>query len=127
MAKKKITGYAKNTGKYVLKGATKALGLGLAGSGLVVNTLSKSHVVRGIGTIAATVLCPTVAICVAEAVIAKNAIAGIITDRNPMDGITADLNKSQEISGKIIHEIGKGLQSAGQTISRESDKIKVER
>ena len=41
MAKKKITGYAKNTGKFVLKGTTKALGLGLAGSGIVVNALSK--------------------------------------------------------------------------------------
>ncbi len=127
MAKKKITGFAKNTGKYVLKGAAKTLGLGLAGSGIVVNALSKSHIVRGIGVMVATVMCPAVAICAAEAVIAKNLIEGVVTDHNPMDGITKDLQKSSEITGRLIHEIGKGMQEAGKTISRESDKIKTDR
>ena len=127
MAKKKITGYAKNTGKYVLKGAAKTLGLGLVGSGIVVNALSKSHIVRGIGVMAATIMCPAVAICAAEAVIAKNLIAGVVSDYSPMDGITKDLQKSNEITGRLIHEIGKGMQEAGKTISKESDKIKLDR
>ena len=127
MAKKKITGYAKNTGKYVLKGATKALGLGLVGSGIVVNALSKSHIVRGIGTMAATIMCPVVAVCAAEAMIAKNLIAGVVTDYNPMDGIARDLQKSNEISGRIIHEIGKGMQEVGNTLNKEADKIKADR
>lgn len=127
MAKRKITGYAKNTGKFVLKGATKALGLGLVGSGIMVNALSKSHIVRGIGLMAATVMCPVVAVCAAEALLAKNLIGGVIKDSNPMDGITKDLQKSSELSGKLIHEIGKGLQDAGKTLGRQSDKIKMER
>lgn len=127
MAKKKITGYAKNTGKYVLKGATKALGLGLVGSGIVVNALSKSHIVRGIGTMAATIMCPVVAVCAAEAMIAKNLIAGVVTDYNPMDGIARDLQKSNEISGRLIHEIGKGMQEVGNTLNKEADKIKADR
>ena len=127
MAKKKITGYAKNTGKYVLKGATKALGLGLVGSGVVVNALSKSHIVRGIGTMAATIMCPVVAVCAAEAMIAKNLIAGVVTDYNPMDGIARDLQKSNEISGRLIHEIGKGMQEVGNTLNKEADKIKADR
>lgn len=127
MAKKKITGYAKNTGKYVLKGATKALGLGLVGSGIVVNALSKSHIVRGIGTMAATIMCPVVAVCAAEAMIAKNLIAGVVTDYNPMDGIARDLQKSNEISGRLIHEIGKGMQDVGNTLNKEADKIKADR
>ncbi len=127
MAKKKITGYAKNTGKYVLKGATKALGLGLVGSGVVVNALSKSHIVRGIGTMAATIMCPAVAVCAAEAMIAKNLIAGVVTDYNPMDGIARDLQKSNEISGRLIHEIGKGMQEVGNTLNKEADKIKADR
>ena len=127
MAKRKITGYAKNTGKYVLKGAAKTLGLGLAGSGIVVNALSKSHIVRGIGTMAATVMCPAVAVCAAEAMVAKNLIAGIVTDYSPMDGIAKDLQKSNEISGRLIHEIGKGMQEVGNTLSKEADKIKMDR
>ena len=127
MAKKRITCYAKNTSRLILKGATKTLGLGLASSGTVVSALSKNRIVKGIGAMAATVVCPTLTVCTIEALIAKNLIAGVIYDTSPMDGITKDLQKSGEISNRLMHEIGKGLQETGNTLSKESDKIKIER
>ena len=127
MAKKKINSYAKNTTKLVLKGATKALGLGLVGSGIAISALSKKHFVKGIGAMAVTVMCPTLTVCAIEALLAKNIVSGIINDTNTMDGLTKDLQKSSEITSKLIHEIGKGLQETGNIIGRESDKIKLDR
>ena len=123
MTEKTIKGYAKSTGKYLLKGVTKALGLGLSGSGIIVNALSKGHIVRGIGNLVATVMCPVASVCVAEAMMAKNLISGIISDRNPAEGIAADIRKSGEITSKLTHEIGKGLQDTGKTINREADRL----
>lgn len=121
--KRVINGYAKNTGKYVLKNVAKALGLGLVGTGLIVSSLSKSHIVKGIGALAATVVCPMAVVCVAEAVIAKNLLEGIVTDKDPMNGITNDLRKSTELTGNILHEIGKGIGDTGHSIKREAERL----
>ena len=124
MAKKRvIKGYAKNPGKFILKNVAKALGMGLVGTGFMVSSLSKSHIVKSIGALAATVVCPMAVVCVAEAVIAKNLLEGIVTDKDPMNGITNDLRKSTELTGNIIHEIGKGIGDTGHFINREAERL----
>ena len=72
---------------------------------------------------AATVVCPMAVVCVAEAVIAKNLLEGIVTDKDPMNGITNDLRKSTELTGNIIHEIGKGIGDTGHFINREAERL----
>jgi hypothetical protein len=121
--KRVIKGYAKNTGKYVLKNVAKALGLDLVGTGFIVSSLSKSHIVKGIGTLAATIACPAAMVCVAEAVIAKKLLEGVVTDKDPIEGITNDLRKSTELTGNILHEIGKGIGDTGHFINREAERL----
>ena len=121
--KRVIKGYAKNTGKYVLKNVAKALGLGLVGTGFIVSSLSKSHIVKGIGTLAATIACPAAMVCVAEAVIAKKLLEGVVTDINPIEEISKDLGKSTEFTGNILHEIGKGIGDTGHFINREAERL----
>ena len=122
MAKKRvINGYAKNTGKFVLKNVTKALGMGLVGTGFMVSSLSKRHEVRSIGALAATIVCPMAVVCVAEAVIAKNLLEGIVTDKDPREGITKSLGNSMALIGTLGHAIGKGIGDIGHFISREAE------
>ena len=42
-------------------------------------------------------------------------------DKDPINGITNDLRKSTELTGNIIHEIGKGVGDIGHFISREAE------
>lgn len=124
MAKKRvINGYAKNTGKFVLKNVAKALGIGLVGTGFMVRSLSNRHIVKSIGALAATVACPVVAVCVAEAVIAKNLLEGVVTNKDPMEAITKDLGNSTALIGNLGHAIGKGIGDIGHSIDREAERL----
>lgn len=123
MTKKTIKGVTKTAGKFVLKGVTKALGLGLAGSGIIVNALSKGHIVRGIGNIVASIVCPTASVSVAEAMLAKDHASGAIGNNSIAEGITTGIRKSLEITNKLSHEIGKGLQDTGKSIGRQTDRL----
>ena len=123
MAKKRvIKGYdAKNKGKYVLKNVAKALAPRLLGTGFIISSLSKSHIVKGIGTLAATVACSVAAVCVAEALIAKKLLEGVVTNKDPMEEITNGSRNSTELVGTLGHEIDKGIGNMGHSINREAE------
>lgn len=118
-----INGYANNTEKYVLKNVVKALGLGPEGTGSIVSPLSKSHIVKGIGPLAPTVACPVVTVCVIEALISKNLLEGVVTNKDPMEEITKGFRNSTELIGTFGHEICKRIRDIGHSIGREAERL----
>lgn len=119
--KHKIIGYAQNTGKFLLKGAAKTFGIGLAGTGLMVESLSKSHAVRSIGLgatmIGASVVCPAIPAITLMGIGAKTVINGMMGMENPAGAAVKEcIESGNKLTGSLMNAMGKAMKTVGKDL-----------